>query len=90
VTDLTTALRTRERLERERVEATSQPPHWRVVRVKNRFERPLLHGYRDLLLSLRVRCPSGAHHVCELQARHPRPGPVCVGGLGSTREVTSG
>ena len=69
VTDLVTALRTRERLERERAQAGGSPCAWNVVRVKNRFERPLLHGYRDLLLSLRVRCPSGAHHVCELQAR---------------------
>ena len=46
-----------------------------LVRFKNRLQSPTAHGYRDLLLSvrLRVRRPgmSGSfYHVCEVQVQH--------------------
>ena len=41
-----------------------------VVRLKNRFAKPMFNGYRDALYSIRVKVPDTAppaFHVCEMQ-----------------------
>lgn len=40
---------------------------WQVLQLRNRFANPNAHGYRDLLVTLRIDQESGGAHLCEMQ-----------------------
>mmetsp|Transcript_23238 Transcript_23238/g.44243 ORF Transcript_23238/g.44243 Transcript_23238/m.44243 type:complete len:781 (+) Transcript_23238:252-2594(+) len=62
IMDLMETLRAREAV--ELMKGTERG--WEISRVKNRFDKALVHGYRDLLVSIRFRVDQ-SWHVCELQ-----------------------
>jgi tetratricopeptide (TPR) repeat protein len=45
-------------------------PSIHIIKVKNRFQKPTLTGYRDVLLHFRIDTGIGFQHICELQIHH--------------------
>lgn len=41
-----------------------------IVKAKNRFQEPILSGYRDLNIQFRIDTHQGFYHICELQIHH--------------------
>ncbi|CAJ1933337.1 unnamed protein product [Cylindrotheca closterium] len=53
------------------LEAIRDDPSIRVVKAKNRFEKPTLTGYRDFNLCIQIDIPGYRfRHICELQIHH--------------------